>query len=156
VLSLVPRLSTWRYPHLLLSAGACSRCRSTAGTRRPQLPIDICCRRSAANLSHAAAAVDRRDRQADGRTPDRYIEPAPHITRTASIIMVCLLSQIFINDVTQYYDKNSYSLMFVTMQQWKIQNDETENLLKISCNMVSRAGGHKSNGKRRKFAETHG
>ena len=38
--------------HLLLSAGACIRCRSTAGTRH-----------SAANQPHAAAAVDRRDRQ---------------------------------------------------------------------------------------------
>jgi len=28
VLSLVPRFSTWRYPHLLLNAGACSRYRS--------------------------------------------------------------------------------------------------------------------------------
>jgi len=28
-------------------------------------------------LSAFAAAVDRRDRQTDGRTPDRYIDPAP-------------------------------------------------------------------------------
>ena len=49
-------------------------------TRRPQLSIDICCPRprSSANQPHAAAAVDRRDRQTDGRTPDRYIDPAPH------------------------------------------------------------------------------
>ena len=55
VLSLVPRLSTWRCPHLLLSAG-------------PQQSIDICRRRtprSAANPPHAAAAVDRRDRRTD-------------------------------------------------------------------------------------------
>ena len=57
VLSLVPRLSTWRCPHLLLSAGA-----------DPQQSIDICRRRtprSAANPPHAAAAVDRRDRRTD-------------------------------------------------------------------------------------------
>ena len=31
-----------------------------------------------ADSSDFAAAVDRRDRQTDGRTPDRYIDPAPH------------------------------------------------------------------------------
>ena len=36
VLSLLHRLSTWRYPHLLLSAGA-------APAARPQLSIDISC-----------------------------------------------------------------------------------------------------------------
>ena len=30
------------------------------------------------------AAADRRDRRTDGRTADRYIEPAPHTMRTAS------------------------------------------------------------------------
>ena len=49
-------------------AGACSRYRSIAGTRHPQLSIDVCCPRpsSAASQPHAAAAVDRRDRQTDG------------------------------------------------------------------------------------------
>jgi len=71
-------------PHLLLSAGACRRYRSTAGTWRPisdagpRLHL-------AANQPHAAAAVDRRDRQTDGRTSDRYIDPVPHIKRAASI-----------------------------------------------------------------------
>jgi len=43
-----------------------------------QLSIDICCRRSrsVANLPTAAAAVDRRDRQTDGRTLDIYSGPA--------------------------------------------------------------------------------
>ena len=48
MLSLVPRLSTWRYPQ--------------------------------------PAAVDRRDRQTDGRTPGRYIDPASDIMRAASKI----------------------------------------------------------------------
>jgi len=49
-------------------AGACSRYRSIAGTRHPQLSIDVCCPRpsSAESQPHAAAAVDRRDRQTDG------------------------------------------------------------------------------------------
>ena len=42
-------------------------------------------RRSAANQPHAAAAVDRRDRQTNGRTdwrtPDRYTDPASHSMR---------------------------------------------------------------------------
>jgi len=41
--------------------------------------------RSAANPSAAVAAVDGRDRQADGRTSDRYIDPAPHTMRAASL-----------------------------------------------------------------------
>jgi len=41
--------------------------------------------RSAVNPPGAVAAVDRRDRQADGRTPDRYIDPAPHTMRAALI-----------------------------------------------------------------------
>jgi len=61
-----------------------------------RLSIDICCRRprSAANQPHAAAAVNRRDRQTDGRTPDRYIDPAPHTTMQAA-------SKTAENDYTQ-------------------------------------------------------
>ena len=49
VLSFVLRLWASRYPHLLLSTGACSRYRSIAGLRH----------------SHAAAAVDRSDKLTD-------------------------------------------------------------------------------------------
>jgi len=35
-----------------------------------------------------AADIDRRDRQTDGRTPDRYIDPAPRTMRTSAPIMV--------------------------------------------------------------------
>ena len=56
-------------PALLMSTGACDRYRSIAGTRRPTA------RRAAANQPHAAAAVDRHDRQSDGRTPDRSHKP---------------------------------------------------------------------------------
>jgi len=65
---------------------------STAGTRLRQLSIDICCQRrsSAANQPHVAAAVDRRDRQTDGRTLDRYVDPAPHTMQAASIITLLL------------------------------------------------------------------
>jgi len=59
---------------LLLSAGA--RYRSTSRARG----------RSAANPPHTAAAVDRWDRRTDGRTLDRFIDPAPHTTRAGSII----------------------------------------------------------------------
>jgi len=44
--------------------------------------------RSAANQSHAAVAVDQRDktdRRTDGRTPGRYTNPAPRTMLTASI-----------------------------------------------------------------------
>ena len=50
------------------------------------ISIDICCRRPLSSKQlHAAAAVDRRDRQTNGRTSDRYIDPAPRTMRTASI-----------------------------------------------------------------------
>jgi len=48
-------------PHLLLSAGACST--APAAVDRYLLPAG----RSAANPTAAVAAVDRRDRQTDGR-----------------------------------------------------------------------------------------
>ena len=53
-------------------SGVCNY-RSIAGTRRLLLLNDICCTRpsAAANQSHVAAAVDRRDRQMDGRTDTR-------------------------------------------------------------------------------------
>ena len=58
-----------------------------------QLSIDklICRRRlrSAANQPPAAAAVDRQDKETDGWTPDRYIDPAPHTMRRALINLEC-------------------------------------------------------------------
>ena len=62
-----------------------------AAERRAQILTDTCCRcrQSAANPRAAVAAVDRWDRQTDGRTmggrtPDRYIDPAPFIMRAAA------------------------------------------------------------------------
>ena len=55
-----------------------------AGVRRCRL-IYPAGGRSAANPPHAAAAVKRRDRQTNGRTLDRYIDPAPPIMRAVSI-----------------------------------------------------------------------
>ena len=42
-------------------------------------------RRSAANPPHTVAAVDRQDRRTDGRTLDRFIDPALHTMRVVSI-----------------------------------------------------------------------
>ena len=44
---------------------------------------------SAANQPPAAAAVDRQDKETDGWTPDRYIDPAPHTMRRALINLEC-------------------------------------------------------------------
>jgi len=78
VSSLLRRLSTRRYPHLLLSAGTCST--APAAIDLHFLPEG----RSAANPPNAVAAVDRRE--TDGGTPDRYKDPAPHTTRAVSVI----------------------------------------------------------------------
>ena len=59
MLSLVPRLSAWRYPHSQLG-------------RVLLVSSDICS--SAADQPQAAAAVDRWDRQTDGRTDGRTPE----------------------------------------------------------------------------------
>jgi len=62
-------------PCLLLSArGACRRYRSIADTLRRLLQLLICCPQGAQQQTRpqAAAAVDRWDRQTDGRTLDRY------------------------------------------------------------------------------------
>jgi len=42
--------------------------------------------RSAANPPHAEAAVERRDRQTDGRTHDRCTDPAPDTVRAVLLI----------------------------------------------------------------------
>ena len=88
LLSLLRRLSTWRCPHSLMSTGA-------PAARRPQRA------RSYRSISSAHRTLSskpagrrcccwstgqtdgRTDRQTD--TPDRYIYPAPHTTRAASI-----------------------------------------------------------------------
>ena len=57
MLSLVPRLSTWRYPHLLLSAAPAAIDRHLL--HAPAL--------SSKPVARAAAAVDRRDRRTDNR-----------------------------------------------------------------------------------------
>jgi len=49
--------------------------------------------RSAANPPHSTAAVKRSDRQTDGHTPYRYIDPAPHTMREVPINIVNILVQ---------------------------------------------------------------
>ena len=60
------------------------------GARHPPLLIDLpSARRSAANPQHAASASnDGTDGRTDGRTPERYREPAPHTMRAVPIIDV--------------------------------------------------------------------
>jgi len=84
VFTLIPRLSTWHCPHLLLYAvlrRRCWRAPAPAAVDRCLLPE----RRSAANPPRAAQ-TDGTDKQTDGRTLDRFIDPAPHTVRALSII----------------------------------------------------------------------
>ena len=81
--SLIPQLSAWHCPHLLLSAVLRRRC-----CWAPEPAIDrylLSAGRSAANPPHAAAAVDRwagrrTDRWTDGQTPDPFINPAGNVS----------------------------------------------------------------------------
>jgi len=79
MLSLVTRLQhDARYTSLLLSAGARSRHRSTAGTRRrrPRSYRSISPAHTALSSKPAARRCCCRDGQTDGRTPDRYTDSA--------------------------------------------------------------------------------
>jgi len=58
------------------------------GVRRPLPSIDICCRRGAQQQTRRSGVRrvndetdSQTDRQTDGRTPDSFIDPAPHTTR---------------------------------------------------------------------------
>jgi len=65
-LSLLRRLSKRRYPHLLLSAGACS----TAPAARSQLSIDISCPQGAQQQTRRPPLlllIDGTGRQKEGR-----------------------------------------------------------------------------------------
>ena len=80
VLRLVPRLSTWCYPlpqlgHLQLLID--SQYEVPAAVDQYLLPMLM--------LRHAAH-VDWRDRQTDGRTVNRCIEPAMHTEQAASVM----------------------------------------------------------------------
>ena len=61
-----------------------------AAARRPALSIDIFCAYGAQQQTHRTPLLrsivwDRlTDGQTDGRTPDRFIDPAPHTMRTVS------------------------------------------------------------------------
>jgi len=84
VISLLRRLSTWRCLHLLLSIGP-----TVIDWYLLQTPT----RRSAA-ANPPATCCCRMMRQTDGRTLDRYTDPAPHTTRalSKSCIMIYFLS----------------------------------------------------------------
>jgi len=61
-----------------------------AGTRCPQLSINISCPQGAqlqTNRLPLLLLIDGTDRRTDERTLDGYIDPAPHTVRTASIIL---------------------------------------------------------------------
>jgi len=50
----------------------------------------ICPGREALRSKTAAAVVRQWDRQTDGQTPDRYIDPAPHTMRVVSVMQSIL------------------------------------------------------------------
>ena len=94
VFSLVRRLSTWHCPHLLLSAVLRRRCCWARLQLVHGAAVDLYllpARRSAVNPPAIVAAVDRweTDRRTDRRTLDRYIDPATHTVRAASVITSC-------------------------------------------------------------------
>jgi len=62
-----------------------------AAERRRLLWTDMSCRRGAQQQTRRAPLLlsnDETDRQTDGRTPDRYIDPAPHAMRAVSEVLL--------------------------------------------------------------------
>jgi len=105
VLNLLCRLSTWRCPHLLLTAGACST--------DPQISIDICYRHrcSAANSPGAVPAVDRWDRQTDGRTPHRHCSAY----YAGSVNKSVLLRRWRLNDILRQFRPFTVALSMIQL-----------------------------------------
>jgi len=59
-----------------------------AERRRKQLSIDVSCRRGAEQQTRRTPLLlsnDGTDRQTDGRTRERFIDPAPHTGRAVTI-----------------------------------------------------------------------
>ena len=56
---------------------------------------------TAANLPHAAAAGEW-DRQTDGRTPYRFIDPVPHTVRAAPITAKLQQIYVFVHVIPRY------------------------------------------------------
>ena len=74
--------------NVTLSALAAAAPLLLLGARRPPLSIDISHTRDARQQIRRTPlllSIDGTDKQTDGRTPDRYIYPAPHATRTLSL-----------------------------------------------------------------------
>ena len=107
VFSLPRRLSTWRCPRVCCWVPCCGR--HGDGRRccsAPAPAIDrylLAAGRSAANPPATVTAVDWCDRQTDGRTLDRFIDPAPHTMRAALICIfkyaTCLSPKFTISNV---------------------------------------------------------
>jgi len=73
-----------------------------AATARAPAAIDRCL--LPAPRLRQAADVDRRDRQKDGRTPDRYINPdRHHIDENVSIIVASLSVQFMVTSVQKIF-----------------------------------------------------
>ena len=69
----------------MLAICCCVPCCGAAATGRPATAtVDrhlLLARRSAANPPQRSAVIERTDKQMDRRTPDSFIDLAPHITR---------------------------------------------------------------------------
>ena len=81
--------------------------RRAAAAPAVQQSMDVCCLPAgptAANPPHAAAAVDRWDRQTDGRTPYRYTDSATCYVSTVNNGHKCIL--------------NSYTSHFIQLFQF--------------------------------------
>jgi len=91
---------------MTLPAFAAERRRLQHGARSALAAIDrhvLSTERSAANSPAAVAAVDRRDRRTDGRTPDRYADPAVHILCRRRQQVHTQLLQTFARTLTSTY-----------------------------------------------------
>ena len=88
VFSLLRRLSTLRYPHLLLSAGA--HAAQHTCSYRSISPSHRALSSKPADRRYCCQSMEQTDGRTDWRTLGRYIDPAPHIVPAASVMLAMI------------------------------------------------------------------
>jgi len=91
VISLLCRFSTCRYPHLLLSTGACSTLSAARRSYRLKSPAR---KALSSKPAGAGAAVDRWNRQTDGRTVT--LSPSLYLPLCLSVAVMLITSVLSI------------------------------------------------------------
>jgi len=143
VFSLVPRLSTWHCTHLLMKAVLRRRCFLVPALAAVNWYLQPALH-SAANQPHAAAAVDRWDRQTDRRTdgPSTYSYTLLRILRGQCQIVSWWSLSIFCLAICNILPTDHRSFLRCCFSVWSLGGRrttavETSEINEYSCNRCS-------------------